>query len=177
MRSRLCAFAGCLAFAFSALAARAQPPAPPPCASSEYHQFDFWLGRWDVFRADTRQLVAHSLIEKLYGGCAVRENWMPLVGGGGGSLNAYRATEHRWRQVWIDSMNNFNSYAGAIQHGVMVMKGISHAASGSAAPEKMTFEPRPDGSVIQTGFRSVGKGASWTISYRFIYRRPANRSS
>ena len=177
MRSRLCAFAGCVAFASSALAARAQPPAPPPCTSAEYHQFDFWLGRWDVFRADTHQLVAHSLIEKLYGGCAIRENWMPLVGGGGGSLNAYRPKEHRWQQIWIDSTNNLNSYAGAIEHGVMVMNGVSHAASGSTAPERMTFEALADGSVVQTGFRRLGKRASWTISYRFIYRRPANRSS
>ena len=74
-------------------------------------------------------------------------------------------------------MNNLNSYAGAIEHGVMVMNGVSHAASGSTAPERMTFEALADGSVVQTGFRSAGKGASWTISYRFIYRRPANRSS
>jgi hypothetical protein len=166
-----------MSFASPALAALAQPPAPAPCGTPEYHQFDFWIGRWDVFRADTHRLVAHSLIEKLYGGCAIRENWMPLVGGGGGSLNAYRPKEHHWRQVWMDSMNNLNSYAGALEHGVMVMRGVSHAPSGSAASEKMTFEALPDGSVVQTGFRSAGKHASWTISYRFIYRRPANRSS
>ena len=49
------------------------------------------------------QLVAHSLIEKLYNGCAVRENWMPLSGAGGGSLNSYRPEKKQWEQYWTDS--------------------------------------------------------------------------
>ena len=63
-------------------------PAPHPaqangapaghCVGSEYRQFDFWVGSWDVYPTGQSQLVAHSLIETVYNGCGVRENWMPL---------------------------------------------------------------------------------------------------
>ena len=66
-----------------------QPAPPPACAAPEHRQFDFWIGRWDVYPTGKDALVAHSLIEKLYAGCTVRENWMPLKGSGGGSLNMY----------------------------------------------------------------------------------------
>src|ERR1041384_6491566 len=70
------------------------PPAPPPtpapaCTSAQHRQFDFWVGRWDVYPTGKDKLVAHSLIEKLYSGCVIRENWMPLNGSDGGSLNTY----------------------------------------------------------------------------------------
>ena len=62
----------------------------PACASADHRAFDFWVGRWDVYpTAQPEKLVAHSLIERLYGGCAVRENWSPLSGNDGtaGSLD------------------------------------------------------------------------------------------
>src|ERR1700748_2606122 len=103
-----CLLASCLA---TAAAAQTAPPAPaapatppPACTAPEFRQFDFWVGHWDVYPTGTDQLVAHSLIENLYAGCAIRENWMPLAGQGGpgGSLNVYRPAEHRWRQTWTD---------------------------------------------------------------------------
>ena len=50
---------GLLAVATSGLAQ--QLPAPPaaPCAAQEYHQLDFWVGRWEVYPTGKDQLVAH----------------------------------------------------------------------------------------------------------------------
>ena len=60
----------------AATAAQAAPP--QGCDSAESHQFDFWVGHWAVFQAsDLQRKIADSLIEKLYQGCAVRENWAP----------------------------------------------------------------------------------------------------
>ena len=76
---------------FCASPAMAQTPAAPPadpCADASYHQLDFWVGKWDVYPTGKDKLVAHSLIEKVYG-CGVRENWMPLSNQPGGSLSVY----------------------------------------------------------------------------------------
>src|SRR3954463_5148647 len=73
-----------------------------PCANPEHHQFDFWVGKWDVYGPKGR-LGAHSLIESVYNGCGVRENWMPLTNQTGGSLNIYLPEEKHWEQFWIDS--------------------------------------------------------------------------
>jgi hypothetical protein len=74
------------------------------CVGAGYRQFDFWVGSWDVYPTGQSQLVAHSLIESVYNGCGVRENWMPLkTENSGGSLNIYIPAKNLWRQTWIDS--------------------------------------------------------------------------
>ena len=57
---------------------------PRPARAPEFHQLDFWVGKWDVYPTGKDKLVAHSLIEKVYG-CGIRENWMPLSNQPGGS--------------------------------------------------------------------------------------------
>ena len=159
-----------------ALAVQAAAPAPAACATLEHRQFDFWVGDWDVYRTDTDQLIARSLIEKLYAGCAVRENWMPVGGTGGGSLNSWRPAEMKWRQTWTDSGNNWNEYAGGIEGGLMVLTGTSAKAGGTRVPARMTYEAKADGSVVQTGYQSSDGGKSWSLTYQYAYR-PAAPSS
>jgi len=159
-----------------AMALQAATPASPACDTPDHKQFDFWVGNWDVYRTDTDQLVAHSLIEKLYGGCAVRESWMPIGGTGGGSLNSWRPAEKKWRQAWTDSGNNWNEYVGGLKVGVMVLTGTSAKAAGTAVPIRMTYEAKSDGSVIQTGYQSSDGGKSWSLQYQYAYR-PAGAPS
>ena len=87
-----------------AQAATAQAATPPPgCTGEEHAALDFWVGEWDVYPNGRDTLVAHSRIEKLYNGCAIRENWMPLRGAGGGSLTGFDPETGRWHQTWIGS--------------------------------------------------------------------------
>src|SRR5215207_2474112 len=95
----------------AAPAATAAPASPPlACAGSEHRQFDFWIGEWSVTPTGKTKLVGSSLIEKLYGGCAVRENWMPLSGSAGGSLNSFY--DGQWPQTWVDSSNSRVEFTG-----------------------------------------------------------------
>ena len=75
--------------------------------------------------------------------------------------------------MWLDSINDLNSYAGRFQNGMMVLTGKSEASSGDVTPVRMTYQLMPDGSVVQTGYMSNDSGASWTLRYKFIYRRSA----
>ena len=94
MRHRLSVIGFLTAAALAAPAAAQQASAPsapaaPACAAAEYHQFDFWAGRWDVYDPKGK-MVAHSLIEPVYG-CGIRENWMPIGKPGGGQPQHLRA--------------------------------------------------------------------------------------
>lgn len=154
--------------------AASTPPTPPPpaCTAPEFRQFDFWVGRWDVYPTGTDQLVAHSLIENLYAGCAIRENWMPLPGqgGDGGSLNSYRPAEHRWRQTWTDAGNSLVDFYGGIEDGKMVLTGTRPGPNGAEFLVRMEFSRNADGSVRQVGTRSADHGQSWQPRYDFTYR-------
>jgi hypothetical protein len=61
--------------------------APTPCAAqAERHQFDFWIGDWDVTTQGGTS-VGSSVIQSVSGGCALLENWTGNRGGHGKSLN------------------------------------------------------------------------------------------
>lgn len=165
-------FAGIAAAQTPAPPATARPPAPPPpaCTTPEHRQFDFWVGRWDVYPTGTDRLVAHSFIESLYGGCAIRENWMPLRGAGGGSLNSWRPAERRWRQTWADSSNNWTEYVGGLEDGAMVLTATATQPDGSPVMRRMRYTNEAGGAVRQLGTQSADGGATWTTSYDFTYR-------
>ena len=147
------------------------PPArPPACETAEHRQFDFWVGRWDVYPTGTTQLIAHSLIERLYAGCAIRENWMPLGGTGGGSLNSYRPSERRWRQVWTDSANGLADYSGGMEGEAMVLTGTATQPDGTRSLVRMRYSRGADGSVRQEGSGSTDGGQTWQSRYDFTYR-------
>ena len=140
--------------------AAAQAPAaaatPAPCADPAYRQFDFWVGRWDVSPTGRDQVVAQSLIERVYNGCGVRENWMPRNHQDGGSLNLYLPYEKAWRQTWTGR--------------AMVLTGDWPGADGRPNLTRMTFTPNADGSVRQAGESSSDGGRTWKPSFDFTYR-------
>ena len=162
-------FAAC---ALVASVAPAQPPPPPACSGPEHRQFDFWVGRWDVYPTGKDTLVAHSLIERLYDGCAIRENWMPLKGTAGGSLNNYVRADGRWHQTWLDSQNSRVEFAGGLTGGKMVMTGFWKDAGGPGKDGlvRMTYSREAAGAVRQFGEISSDHGLSWAPFFDFTYR-------
>ena len=156
----------------------AAPPATPApaCTSAEHRQFDFWVGRWDVYPTGKEKLVAHSLIESLYSGCVIRENWMPLSGTEGGSLNTYDPADRRWHQVWMDAANGRVSFDGRLQDEKMILTGNWRGAitPGQDGLVRMTYSKLDGGAVRQFGEISTDKGKSWKPFFDFTYRPSAS---
>src|SRR5579864_1492670 len=118
------------------------PPVKAPCATAEYRQFDFWIVHWDVYRTGQSELVAHSLIERVYNGCGVRENWMPLKSeNSGGSLNIFVPAEQMWRQTWIDAQGSRVDFKGRWNGSAMILEGFwsDLLAPGKGAIVRMTY--------------------------------------
>jgi hypothetical protein len=159
-----------------ALSVQAPAPAPPPpaCATAQHRAFDFWVGAWDVYPTGTDRLVAHSLIERRYDGCAIRENWMPLQGQGGGSFSAFRPESGRWRQAWVDSSGAWVEFSGGMEGEAMVLTGPWRgAANGQDGIVRMRYTREAGGAVRQHGEVSTDNGATWAPSFDFTYRPSA----
>jgi hypothetical protein len=146
----------------------AVPPTPPACTAPEHHQFDFWIGRWDVTDAKTGEPAGHSLVESLYGGCVLRENWSE-PGWQGGSLNMYVRQAHQWRQTWMDQSGALRDFSGALQDGKMVLLAHDQSVAGRPVWVRMTFTPNPDGTVRQYSDYSIDTGATWKERYDYLY--------
>ena len=170
-----------LAPAASAFAQDAPTAPPAACTGPEHRQFDFWVGRWDVYRTGETILRAHSLIEKLYGGCVIREHWTPLrtatAGSltGGGNLNHYDTVQRRWHQTWMDSSNARVVFEGGLVDGRMVITGFWSNANGPGKDGlvRMTYSRLDGGAVRQFGEISSDDGLSWSPFFDFTYRRNA----
>ncbi|MEN0653222.1 MULTISPECIES: hypothetical protein [Hyphobacterium] len=133
-------------------AATAQQGPPPGCDDIEgAHDFDFWVGDWNVY-GQNGQLGGTNHIEKRSNGCLILEEWTNAGGGDGTSMNYLDPTSGQWRQIWMGS-NSYIDYSGGLNEaGAMVLVGeITYfGATGSqTAPFRGTWTPNEDGSVTQ----------------------------
>jgi hypothetical protein len=150
----------------------AAPPEPPKCTASESRQFDFWIGEWNVTDQQTGQHAGESHIEKLYGGCVLRENWSS-DGFRGGSLNTWWKGDGKWHQTWMDQAGAFRHFIGGLESGKMVMvaRQPSQREPGKTVLVRLTFTPNADGTVRQFSDFSTDEGKNWQFRYDYLYRR------
>ncbi len=158
------------------VATNSEDPAPLPpasqqvCSTEEHAQFDFWVGEWEVHPNGTQNVLARSRVERLYNGCAVRENWMPFSGNSGGSLNSYDPKTNRWHQTWIGSAPGRVEFVGGAVGMTMVLTGVWPSPASPHQLIRMTYTPNDDGTVRQHGEASTDHGVSWQTSFDLIYR-------
>jgi hypothetical protein len=177
MHSKLLAFARVvlLTASFSATTLLAQTPTPPPAAPPApppvNHDFDFWLGDWNVTTPDGKP-AGTSRIESIAGGYGLLENWTDATAGGGDgkSLNCYNVTTKRWQQFWVGSGGGILELAGGIVDGKMVLSG-SHVVRGQVLVERITWTPNADGTVRQFWDQSRDDGKTWTAIFDGLYRK------
>jgi len=145
--------------------APAAPPAPA-CTDKPHHQFDFWIGDWQVTAAG--KPVGTNRIDALLDGCALLENWVGAGGVRGHSLNFYDPARGRWHQTWIDSTGSSLLLDGQFKDGKMV---LSSAQPGQRAADRITWTPNADGSVRQLWEHTDDGGKSWSVAFDGLYRR------
>jgi hypothetical protein len=152
----------CLAWCGAVLAQ--VPPAPAPaCTAAEHRQFDFWLGRWNVFNPKGKQ-VGTSEIESFAGGCGIEERWASANGITGRSLNIYDKADRRWHQSWVGSDGTRLTLDGAFAGGAMVLT----TADGA---QRVTWTANADGSVRQHWEATADGGKTWTTQFDGHYVR------
>jgi len=165
----------CLALALAAAAwpaailAQSDPPeetapAPPtPCSSEAHHQFDFWVGEWDVHRAGGGP-AAHNSIARLHGGCVIRESYTNPGGYSGMSLNYYDEADGKWHQLWLDNQGQVLKLAGGWNGKSMVLANDE---------SRITWTPAEDGSVRQVWEVTADGGKTWKTVFDGKYVRRA----
>ncbi|MFN8012398.1 MAG: hypothetical protein U0P81_13595 [Holophagaceae bacterium] len=150
----------------------AQPAPPVPQARPQpgpgHHQFDFWVGVWEV-RDPSGKVVGHSRIEAIAGGFGILEHWRGAGGGEGKSLNAYDPATERWHQSWV-GQGGLIQFEGTFAEGRMRLEGRRTTPKGPLL-DRMTWTPQADGSVVQVWENSVDEGKTWTKSFEGIYRK------
>jgi hypothetical protein len=154
--------------------AMAQQPAA--CTATQYRQFDFWLGEWDV-TGDNGRRAGSNRIERILGGCVLYESWTGAGPSRGHSLNAWDSGDNKWHQTWMDNSGVVLLLSGGIVNGEMVMEGERRLANGTRQLERITWTPDTDGSVRQIWQSSRDGGMRWTTVFDGVYRKKQGSAS
>lgn len=142
-----------------------------PCADPKSHEFDFWIGEWQVTLRETGKLVGFNRITPILDGCVLQENWRGVSDSAGSSLNFYDTQRKRWRQLWVWREGTTLELEGGLVDGRMVLEGESVEPDGSRAANRITWSGNADASVRQLWEISRDGGRTWKTEFDGIYRK------
>ncbi len=134
------------------------------------HQFDFWLGEWDVYKTQTDTIVGDSFIESINDSTAIQEHYK-AVGSPykGTSLNKYNFLSGQWEQYWIDNGGLTLHLSGGLIDGKMVLENemvypqgkvtnrITWSYDDTSDTVRQVWEQGPDGETLQVVFDGTYK--------------------
>ena len=141
----------------------------PPCEGPAFHEFDFWLGEWQV-HTPAGKLAGVNRIEREYNGCVLHERYATGRGYSGESLTMYDAPRKVWHQTWVDNTGTLLLLEGHLAGGKMVLEGQTTGTDGKLTKHRITWTPNPDGSVRQFWESTDAKG-QWTTAFDGLYTK------
>ncbi|HEY6252412.1 MAG TPA: nuclear transport factor 2 family protein [Candidatus Angelobacter sp.] len=149
-----------------------QSPASASCAAPEYRHFDFWIGDWDVFESDKATPVAHVLVDRILGGCVLREDYQDTEGHKGQSFSIYDASRKVWHQSWVTNRGQLLIIEGQLHEGAMVLSGSDHTAQGQERLVRGNWKPVSSG-VRESAVTSTDGGKTWSPWFDLLFRPAA----
>ncbi len=157
------------------LYANAQTNAVPPCSSPQIHQFDFWIGDWNLTWNDTSHGTNH--VERIFGNCTVQENFSdPVSKYFGKSWSVFNANYQIWQQTWVDSQGGYIDLTGGMKGDSMVLNTaerivpLSISPSGKMISRMVYFHIKPQ-SFDWSWESSIDGGTSWKNNWLIHYKR------
>ena len=100
----------------------------------------------------------------------VHEHYVTGKGYSGESLNIYDASRKVWHQSWVDTDGLLLILEGHWTGKSMVLEGQAPDASGAIVRQRITWTPKPDGSVRQLWESADAKGA-WSVVFDGQYTK------
>lgn len=153
--------------------AQGDSPKPPPCSTEEFHQFDFWVGEWDLTWGEGENAgTGTNIITHELGGCVIEENFTshgdkPFVGR---SLSVYRPSDGKWYQTWVDNQGGYLDFVGEYKDGKMTLSREAER-EGEKFLQRMVFHDIKKDSFVWDWEKSTDGGKSWELLWQIHYKR------
>ncbi len=142
-----------------------------PCATKGHHQFDFWVGEWEVFHTQADTVVGYNRIEKTLNGCLVEENWTGLGGFKGKSFNTFNPLDSTWNQVWVDQTGATLHFSGKYENDILALSGQQQTKEGEVWYTLNFHRQRTNRTVRQIWKMSNDEGKTWTTLFDGTYKK------
>lgn len=124
----------------------------------ENHQFDFWIGDWNVYKFGTDTIAGISSIKPILDHKTIEENYQNLkYTYKGKSLNIYNPKTDKWEQFWVDNSGLRLYLSGEYKDNKMILSDCKTESNCN----KITWTKMEDGTVRQEWEQSKDSGKSW----------------
>jgi len=150
-------------------------PMERPCEGEGHHQFDFWLGKWEVTWGEGEAGTNH--IERVLGGCVILEQFdgRPGTPLRGMSVSTYDSSKDQWHQTWVDNQGGYLDFVGEWHGDQMIMVREAVTEDGPVLQRMVWYEIQPD-KMEWNWERSTDGGENWNVLWQIHYRRAASES-
>lgn len=141
------------------------------CCTTSYDQFDFWVGEWDVFNKDGKQ-VGTNIISERQDNCVLVENWKSSNGKiTGTSYNFYNSETGFWEQLWLDNQGGVLKLKGKKEGNQMILYGDKAGnGDGSYTIDRITWTAINDGTVRQL-WEKTKDSIQWNTVFDGLYKK------
>jgi tetratricopeptide (TPR) repeat protein len=139
-----------------------------PCKSPEYHQFDFWIGDWEV-QDPQGNVVGHNAVTAEQDGCLIVEHWTATGGAQTGtSFNYYDIRDKKWHQLYLDNSGNAGAFP-AMSGNLNDKKMVLLTNDPNTPPSRWTWYTMSPNQVRQMAEQSTDNQKTWQITWDSIY--------
>jgi ketosteroid isomerase-like protein len=145
----------------------AQNSASPQCSAPEYHQFDFWLGDWNAYDAESPKVVAARVrVEPILDGCSLHEIYDGVNGLHGESFSIYDESRKLWHQTWVTNRGQLLVVEGSFAEGAIKLSGVDNARHANV----VAAWKQENGGVRETAFFTDENGKGKRPWFDMIFR-------
>lgn len=141
---------------------------PCACCTPEHRQFDFWLGKWDVFNPAGKK-VGENTITQVQGKCVLLENWVST--GTGTSYNYYDPTDSTWNQLYLDNQGTILKLKGKFEDNKMILWSDEVKGQNGNYRNRITWQQLPDGHVSQKWDIVALNGTVLSVAFDGVYKK------
>jgi len=155
------------------LIAQTAPPTPGNRAP-EFHQFDFWVGEWELTWHDTANgtVTGTNHITKLLNDNVVHESFSdPTNNYYGQSWSVYHPQRKLWQQTWVDNQGGYLDFTGGMTDGKMILSRSFVNPAGKTVHQRMVFFDIAKNSLSWSWESSLDEGTTWKQQWLIHYKR------
>lgn len=140
------------------------------CQDDSYRQFEFWVGKWEVFSRDGKK-VGDNTISIAMNGCVLKEHYVSTTGYEGESFNIFNKANNEWHQTWVDNSGLLLQLDGSWNGHSMTLFGQGKNSNGQLIEHRIVWKPQKNGDVHQVWDISDDKGLHWKNSFFGVYKK------
>lgn len=159
-------------------AAPAQVKVQSPCARSEFRQFDFWVGQWELSwpaseTSERKPGRGTNRIERTLDDCVIAEHFTGTPGMDlrGMSVSTFNQRKGKWQQTWVDNSGGYLDFVGEFKDGEMIL--VREAVNGKNQKflQRMVWKNIKPDSLDWSWERSDDGGQTWKVLWPIHYQR------